>query len=240
MKTLQSFPAGSSFLQKPRPSNLDLPSFSTIHLHTSPDLPHALLNLDGSHTSPRTLNELYVRSHYRPRPYHFHPIHWLQPRRGWTLLRDSWRPVDNDPFHPRETICRIRASGVGRGDFGQGNFDNAEFCGPVLDEVEVSADTIDALPESVSPPQQIAACPGWLDAEFSQLGRGKGEEGLPGGDLGGVLGEIATDEFEECGGVRNEWCGLRDRWLRCGGSGMETAKVLLRLGSQEQGLQGGR
>lgn len=51
-----------------------------------------------------------------------------------------------------------------------------------------------------------------------------------------MLGEVAADEFEKGGGVWDKGGGLRDWRLRSGGSGVEMAKALRRLGFWEEML----
>ena len=97
---------------------------------------------------------------------------------------------------------------------------NPQLPDPVLDVVEVAANAELAVPEFFAPAEEVAPGAGGRDAERRELGRGEREERFPGGDLGGVLGELAADEGEEGGGVRAEGRGKWDGASRC--SGVET------------------
>lgn len=74
----------------------------------------------------------------------------------------------------------------------------------VFDVLQVAANAELALPKALPPSQQVAPCPWRLDAEFSQLVGGEGEEGLPRGELVGMLLEVATDQVQEGRDVGDE------------------------------------
>lgn len=81
---------------------------------------------------------------------------------------------------------------------------------PILDKREVPARPVYSSTELIAPTEEIASCTGWFDARVFQLFRGIREEGLPGGDLGGLSGEAAADEGEEGLDVWDEWGWLGD------------------------------
>lgn len=80
----------------------------------------------------------------------------------------------------------------------------------VVDVLQVATNAELALPKPLPPSQQVASAPWGLDAEFSELVGIEGEEGLPRGELVGVLLEVATDQGKEGRDVGDEGSRLGD------------------------------
>lgn len=105
----------------------------------------------------------------------------------------------------------------------------------VFNVLEVATNAELALPESLPPSQQVASCPWGLDAEFSQLVGSEGEEGLPRGELVGMLFEVATDQGQEGRDVGDEGGRLGDEG-QLGGNLMRPSCVCV----EPRGSGGGR
>lgn len=75
----------------------------------------------------------------------------------------------------------------------------------------VAANAVFAIAKLLAPVEEIFPRACGLNADFFELMRGEGEESFPGGDLGRVSGEAATDGGEETGMVGNEGSRLRSR-----------------------------
>lgn len=90
----------------------------------------------------------------------------------------------------------------------------------ILDFFQIATDAVVAFPETIPPPEEIAACARWFNAEFPQLFGFEGEERFPSGDFGGVGGQVAADEGEEGFRVGDEGGGSGDL---LGGGDLATA-----------------
>lgn len=107
----------------------------------------------------------------------------------------------------------------------------------VFNVLEVATDAELALPKPLPPSQQVASCPWGLDAEFSQLVGSEGEEGLPRGELVGMLFEVATDQGQEGRDVGDEGSRLGDEG-QLGGSLMRPSCVCVEPGGSGGGRDG--
>lgn len=117
---------------------------------------------------------------------------------------------------------------------------NLQVGDTVLDVLEVAANAELALPKLLPPSQQVAPCSWGLDAEFSQLVGSKGEEGLPRGELVGVLFEVATDQGQEGIDVGDEGSRPGDDSPLVEGSLMRPSCVCVEPGGSDGGSNGGR
>lgn len=91
-----------------------------------------------------------------------------------------------------------------------GRLDEFQFRDSICYVLAITCDSELAIAVAFTPCEEVFSRAGGLDAEFFELRRGQGEEGLPGWDLCSVGGKAAADGCEEGGVVRDKGYGFGD------------------------------
>lgn len=191
---------------------------TTVHLVTSPLLPKPILYPQSRNTGV-SLDVLHSSA---ADGVASHDLHLLDgPRLGSVNLRRGnnadvpggllricrvWHRSDSDRCVDDHLPCA--------GVLGEGghlvsgplrrHLHDSQFRNSLLDLLQITAHTHQAISKPFSPPQQIAPRACGLDTGFPELRGREREEGVPGGDLRGMLSHVASDQSEEGLRIRDE------------------------------------